>query len=102
VYISELFGRFPSSTRVVTTSHDISQIHYTAAALRSRDQGQRGLRAADRVRFSRGARADLLGSPTGAWYPEGASILKDKFFSSSDQLMTMFMGGEIYLLGKQY
>jgi len=99
VYISELFGSLSQLDAGVTTSHDISQIHYTqqhseAAIKGSADSGRRIV-----FGFFEGARADLLGSPTGAWYPEGASILKDKFFSSSDQLMTMFMGGEIYLLG---
>jgi len=99
VYISELFGSLSQLDAGVTTSHDISQIHYTqqhseAAIKGSADSGRRIV-----FGFFEGARADLLGSPPGAWYPEGASILKNKFFSSSDQLMTMFMGGEIYLLG---
>src|SRR3989441_6999758 len=99
VHISELFGSLSQLDAGVTTSHDISQIHYTqqhseAAIKGSADSGRRIV-----FGYFEGARADLLGSPPGAWYPEGASILKDKFFSSSDQLMTMFMGGEIYLLG---
>jgi len=99
VYISELFGSLSQLDAGVTTSHDISQIHYTqqhseAAIKGSADSGRRIV-----FGFFEGARADLLGSPSGAWYPEGASILRNKFFSSSDQLMTMFVGGEIYLLG---
>ena len=97
VYISELFGSLSQLDAGVTTSHDISQIHYSkehseAAIKGSADSGRRIV-----FGFFEGARADLVGSPPGAWYPEGASFLRKKYFSSSDQLMTMFMGGEIYL-----
>src|SRR5467141_2475676 len=98
VYISELFGSLSQLDAGVTTSHDISQIHYTqqhsvAAIKGSADSGRRIV-----FGFFEGARADLLGSPPGAWYPGGANELKEQYFSSSDQLMTMTMGGEIYLL----
>jgi len=104
VHISELFGSLSQLDAGVTTSHDISQIHYSkdhsvAAIKGSADSGRRIV-----FGFFEGARADLLGSPTGpggepAWYPGGATELRDQFFSSGDQLMTMSMGGEIYLLG---
>src|SRR5882672_8625741 len=98
VYISELFGSLSQLDAGVTTCHDISQIHFTqghseAAIKGSADSGRRIV-----FGFFEGARADLLGSPPGAWYPGGASELKKQYFSSSDQLMTMTMGGEIYLL----
>src|SRR6267143_6226059 len=98
VYISELFGSLSQLDAGVTTSHDISQIHYSqdhsvAAIKGSADSGRRIV-----FGFFEGARADLLGSPPGAWYPGGANELKEQYFSSSDQLMTMTMGGEIYLL----
>ncbi len=98
VYISELFGSLSQLDAGVTTSHDISQIHYSkdhsvAAIKGSADSGRRIV-----FGFFEGARADLLGSPPGAWYPGGANELKKQYFSSSDQLMTMTMGGEIYLL----
>jgi 5-methylthioadenosine/S-adenosylhomocysteine deaminase len=98
VQISELFGSLSQLDAGVTTSHDISQIHYSmehsvAAIKGSADSGRRIV-----FGFFEGARADLLGSPPGAWYPGGADKLKEKYFSSSDQLMTMTMGGEIYLL----
>src|SRR5207237_10785681 len=32
-------------------------------------------------------------------YPDGAIRIKKQFFSSNDQLVTMIMGGEIYLPG---
>jgi len=82
----------------VTTCHDISQIHFTqqhseAAIKGSADSGRRIV-----FGFFEGARADLLGSPPGAWYPEGASISGTSSFPPATA-MTMFMGGEIYLLG---
>ena len=48
--------------------------------------------------YFEGARADLQGSPPGASHPQDARRIKQQYFSSTDQLMTMFMGGEIYLL----
>jgi 5-methylthioadenosine/S-adenosylhomocysteine deaminase len=97
VYISELFGSLSQLDAGVTTSHDISQIHYTQdhsdAAIKGSADSER------RIVFGyfEGARADLQGSPPGATYPEDAFRIKKQFFASSDQLMTMFMGGEIYL-----
>jgi 5-methylthioadenosine/S-adenosylhomocysteine deaminase len=98
VYISELFGSLSQLDAGVTTSHDISQIHYTpqhsdAAIKGSADSGRRIV-----FGYFEGARADLQGSPPGASYPDDARRIKKQYFSSSDQLMTMFMGGEIYLL----
>jgi 5-methylthioadenosine/S-adenosylhomocysteine deaminase len=97
VYISELFGSLSQLDAGVTTSHDISQIHYSqehseAAITGSADSERRIV-----FGFFEGARADLQGSPPGAWYPEGATFLRKRYFSSSNQLMTMSMGGEIYL-----
>jgi cytosine/adenosine deaminase-related metal-dependent hydrolase len=97
VYISELFGSLSQLDAGVTTSHDISQIHYTPqhsdAAIKGSADSER------RIVFGyfEGARADLVGSPPGASYPEDARRIKKQYFSSDDQLMTMFMGGEIYL-----
>ena len=97
VYTSELVGSLSQLDAGVTTSHDISQIHYTqqhsdAAIKGSADSGRRIV-----FGYFEGARADLQGSPPGATYPTDARRIKKKFFSSSDQLMTMTMGGEIYL-----
>ncbi len=97
VYINELFGSLSQLDAGVTTSHDISQIHYTqqhsdAAIEGSADSGRRIV-----FGYFEGARADLLGSPAGATYPQDARRIKKQFFSSSDQLMTLSMGGEIYL-----
>ena len=99
VYINELFGSLSQLDAGVTTSHDISQIHYSKEHSEAAIKGSADSERRIVFGFFEGARADLLGSPPGAWYPSGASFLKNTYFSSSDQLMTMFMGGEIYLLG---
>src|SRR6267378_3258194 len=84
VHISELFGSLSQLDAGVTTSHDISQIHYTPqhsdAAIRgSADSGRRIV-----FGYFEGARADLQGSPPGASYPQDARRIKKQFFSSSD------------------
>jgi cytosine/adenosine deaminase-related metal-dependent hydrolase len=98
VYISELFGSLSQLDAGVTTSHDISQIHYSKEHSEAAIKGSADSERRIVFGFFEGARADLQGSPPGAWYPEGAFFLKNKYFSSPDQLMTMSMGGEIYLL----
>ena len=97
VYISELFGSLSQLDAGVTTSHDISQIHYTREHSDAAIQGSAD--SARRIVFGyfEGARADLLGKPPGATYPGDARRIKKQFFSSGEQLMTMSMGGEIYL-----
>jgi cytosine/adenosine deaminase-related metal-dependent hydrolase len=97
VYISELFGSLSQLDAGVTTSHDISQIHYSKEHSEAAIKGSADSERRIVFGFFEGARSDLLGSPPGAWYPEGATYLKKRYFSSGDQLMTMFMGGEIYL-----
>jgi cytosine/adenosine deaminase-related metal-dependent hydrolase len=96
VKINELFGSLAQLDAGVTTSHDISQIHYSedhsvAAIEGSAASGRRIV-----FGFFEGARADLVSAP-GAWYPGGAGTLQKRYFSNADQLMTMTMGGEIYL-----
>jgi 5-methylthioadenosine/S-adenosylhomocysteine deaminase len=100
VYINELFGSLSQLDAGVTTSHDISQIHYSkehseAAIKGSADSDRRIV-----FGFFEGARADLISDPK-AWYPNGAEYLKTRYFSSANQLMTMSMGGEIYLSARQ-
>ena len=97
VYISELFGSLSQLDAGVTTSHDISQIHYSKEHSEAAIKGSADSERRIVFGFFEGARADLQGSPPGAWYPEGASVLRKQYFSSSNQLMTMSMGGEIYL-----
>jgi 5-methylthioadenosine/S-adenosylhomocysteine deaminase len=94
VYISELFGSLSQLDAGVTTVHDISQIHHSPAhsdaAIRA--LGDSGRRAVFGYFESAGARA-------GNQYPADARRIKRQHFSSSDQLLTMTMGGEIYLPG---
>src|SRR4029453_12583450 len=45
------------------------------------------------------AGAAILGTNPGNKYPDDAYRIKKQWFSSSDQLVTMIMGGEVYLPG---
>ena len=47
--------------------------------------------------FFESAGANILGTNPGNKYPTDAARLKNKWFSSSDQLVHMIMGGEVYL-----
>jgi cytosine/adenosine deaminase-related metal-dependent hydrolase len=96
VYINELFGGLSQLDDGVTTVHDISQIHHTPEHSDAVIQAllDTGRRAA--FGYFEGAGNTL--SPTYA-YPTDASRIKAQYFSSADQLVSMIMGGEIYLLG---
>src|SRR5437899_26762 len=84
--------RSPSSTTV----HDISQIHHSPAHSDAAIQGimDSGRRAA----FGYFEGAGFTHGPDYK-YPDDAARIKQQWFSSSDQLVTMIMGGEIYLPG---
>jgi cytosine/adenosine deaminase-related metal-dependent hydrolase len=90
VYISELFGGIAQIDAGVTTVMDVSQIHHSpehtdSAVQALRDTGRRA----------------VLGYFEGwgdkAEYPSDARRVKAQHFASDDQLLTMVMGGEIYL-----
>src|SRR5207247_945067 len=92
VYISELFGGLSQLDDGVTTVHDVSQIHH------SRDHSDMAIKAL----FDTGRRAafgyfESAGGVAGNEYPQDAFRIKEKWFSSSDQLVHMIMGGEVYL-----
>jgi 5-methylthioadenosine/S-adenosylhomocysteine deaminase len=96
VYINELFGGLSQLDDGVTTVHDVSQIHHT----------KEHSDAAIQALFDTGRRAAFgyfegAGQPTppkpGYVYPSDAFRIKQKWFSSTDQLVTMIMGGEVYL-----
>src|SRR5882672_10646988 len=92
VYISELFGGLAQLDDGVTTVHDVSQIHH------SPDHSDEAIRAL----FDTGRRAafgyfESAGGVAGNQYPQDAFRIKKQFFSSSDQLVHMIMGGEVYL-----
>ncbi|WP_258571314.1 amidohydrolase family protein [Flavimaribacter sediminis] len=92
VYINELFGSIAQLDAGVTTVMDVSQIHHSPehsdAAIEA--LGDAGRRAVFGYFEGWGDRAK---------YPQDARRIKEQYFSSDDQLLTMVMGGEIYLPG---
>ncbi len=99
VYINELFGSLSQLDAGVTTVHDISQIHHSpahsdAAIQAVIDSGRRAV-----FGYFESAGAAVIGSNPGNQYPGDAKRIKQQWFSSTDQLVTMVMGGEIYLPG---
>jgi cytosine/adenosine deaminase-related metal-dependent hydrolase len=92
VYISELFGGLAQLDDGVTTVHDVSQIHH------SPEHSDAAIKAL----FDTGRRAafgyfESAGGVAGNQYPQDAVRIKKQRFSSSDQLVHMIMGGEVYL-----
>jgi cytosine/adenosine deaminase-related metal-dependent hydrolase len=92
IYINELFGSLAQLDDGVTTVHDVSQIHHSpehsdAVIQALIDSGRRSV-----FGFFESA-----GNVKGNKYPDDAYRLRKKYFSSQDQLLTMIMGGEIYL-----
>src|SRR5437870_12104951 len=97
VYISELFGGLSQLDDGVTTVHDVSQIHHSPqhsdAAIKALfDTGRRAA-----FGFFESAGAAVIGTNPGNKYPTDAPRIKQKWFSSNDQLVHMIMGGEAYL-----
>src|SRR5262245_62395272 len=92
VYINELFAGLSQLDDGVTTVHDVSQIHHSP----------QHSDAAVQALFDTGRRAafgyfESAGGVAGNQYPQDAVRIKNQFFSSTDQLVTMIMGGEVYL-----
>jgi cytosine/adenosine deaminase-related metal-dependent hydrolase len=92
VYISELFGGLAQLDDGVTTVHDVSQIHHSP----------QHSDAAIQALFDTGRRAafgyfESAGAVAGNRYPVDARRIHTQWFSSSDQLVHMIMGGEVYL-----
>ncbi len=99
VYINELFGGLSQLDDGVTTVHDVSQIHHSpqhsdAAIQALFDTGRRAA-----FGYFESAGAAIIGSNPGNQYPDDAVRIKKQWFSSSDQLVSMIMGGEVYLPG---
>jgi 5-methylthioadenosine/S-adenosylhomocysteine deaminase len=92
VYINEVFGGVAQIDAGVTAVMDISQIHHSPE---HSDAAIEGLRAAGR----RAVFGYFEGWGEKAKYPGDARRIRERHFSSSDQLLSMFMGGEIYLPG---
>jgi 5-methylthioadenosine/S-adenosylhomocysteine deaminase len=98
VYINELFGGLSQLDDGVTTVHDVSQIHYTPAHSDAAVQAlfDTGRRAA--FGYFEGAGQGIIPPPfPGYAYPQDAYRLHSKYFRSTDQLVTMIMGGEVYI-----
>src|SRR5438105_284760 len=99
VYINELFGGLSQLDDGVTTVHDVSQIHHSpqhsdAAIQALFDTGRRAA-----FGYFESAGAAILGTNPDNKYPDDAVRIKKQWFSSSDQLVSMIMGGEVYLPG---
>jgi cytosine/adenosine deaminase-related metal-dependent hydrolase len=97
VYINELFAGLSQLDDGVTTVHDVSQIHHSpqhsdAAIQALFDTGRRAA-----FGYFESAGAAVLGTNPGNQYPQDAVRIKKQWFSSTDQLVTMIMGGEVYL-----
>ena len=90
VYISELFGGIAQIDAGVTTVMDVSQIHHSPE---HSDAAIAALRAAGR----RAVFGYFEGWGDASKYPGDARRIKAEHFASNDQLLTMVMGGEIYL-----
>ena len=92
VYISELFGGLAQLAGGVTTCHDVSQIHH------SKQHSDAAIQALfDTERRAALGYFESAGGVAGNEYPQDAFRIKQKWFSSSDQLVHMIMGGEVYL-----
>jgi 5-methylthioadenosine/S-adenosylhomocysteine deaminase len=94
VYISTLFGSLAQLDVGVTTVHDISQIHHSPT---HSDAQVQALKDGDRRAVF--GYFESAGNVAGNQYPGDARRIKTTHFASSDQLVTMVMGGEIYLPG---
>jgi cytosine/adenosine deaminase-related metal-dependent hydrolase len=94
VHISILFGSLSQLDAGVTAVHDISQIHHSPEHT---DAAIKGLADSGR----RAALGYFEGHGPHSKYPDDARRVKQQYFSSDDQLLSMIMGGEIYLPGYQ-
>jgi 5-methylthioadenosine/S-adenosylhomocysteine deaminase len=92
VYVNELFGSIAQLDAGVTTVMDVSQIHHSPE---HSDAAIEGIRDAGR----RSVFGYFEGWGEAARYPGDAKRIREQYFSSDDSLVTMVMGGEIYLPG---
>lgn len=90
VHINELFGSLSQLDAGVTTVHDISQIHHSPE---HSDAAIKGIVDSGR----RAAFGYFEGHGDKTKYPGDAARIRKQYFSSDEQLVTMIMGGEIYL-----
>jgi 5-methylthioadenosine/S-adenosylhomocysteine deaminase len=92
VHINILFGSLSQLDGGVTSVLDISQIHHSPEHT---DAAVKGLADSGR----RGVLGYFEGHGDKSKYPDDAGRVQKEFFSSTDQLLTMMMGGELYLPG---
>ncbi|HTQ76272.1 MAG TPA: amidohydrolase family protein [Burkholderiales bacterium] len=97
VHINELFAGLSQLDDGVTTVHDVSQIHHSPEHSDAAIDAlfKTGRRAA--FGYFEGAGEGVVINTPGYAYPQDAVRIKKKWFSSSDQLVHMIMGGEVYL-----
>jgi 5-methylthioadenosine/S-adenosylhomocysteine deaminase len=92
VHINILFGRLSQLDAGVTTVLDISQIHHTPehtdAAIEALREGG-----------GRGVCGYFEGQGERTQYPGDARRIREEHFSGDNDLLTMLMGGEVYLPG---
>jgi 5-methylthioadenosine/S-adenosylhomocysteine deaminase len=96
VYINELFGGLSQLDDGVTTVHDVSQIHHTPAHSDAAIQALYDTGRRFAFGYFEGAGPPGSNPPNYA-YPQDAFRIKQQYFSSTDQLGEMIMGGEVYL-----
>lgn len=92
VYVNELFGSIAQLDAGVTTVMDVSQIHHSPE---HSDAVVQALKDAGR----RAVFGYFEGWGERSKYPDDARRLRAEHFSSDDGLITMVMGGEIYIPG---
>ncbi|MER7210673.1 amidohydrolase family protein [Streptosporangium sp. NPDC000239] len=96
VYVNVLFAGLSQLDAGVTTVLDVSQIHHSPEHTDATVQAlvDTGRRAAFGL-FEGAGR-------TGSRYPEDAYRVRERWFPTDDQLVTMVMGGEIHLGGQAH
>ena len=90
VYIAELFGGLSQLDAGVTTVLDVSQIHHSPEHSNAVIEGMKAVGRRGVFGYFEGYGPDLA-------YPQDARRIRDEYFASDDQLLTMLMGGEAYL-----
>lgn len=90
IYIAQLFGGLSQLDAGVTTVLDVSQIHHSPAHSDAVIAGLKDVGRRSVFGYFEGYGPELQ-------YPQDARRLRREYFTSDDQLMTMLMGGEVYL-----
>jgi 5-methylthioadenosine/S-adenosylhomocysteine deaminase len=90
VYIAQLFGGLSQLDAGVTTVLDVSQIHHSPAHSDAVIEGMKAVGRRGVFGYFEGYGPDLA-------YPQDARRIRDTYFGTDDQLLSMLMGGEVYL-----